>query len=113
MRSDRTAEPTKNDGRTSTTRKKAAASAPRGAGKSDVVTTPGQMIITVENRGLELGERLREHLESAGQLQCTEHGQTVMAVTIYGRENGWVDSRWTTCCEGLEKQAAAIVKARY
>jgi hypothetical protein len=34
-------------------------------------------------------------------------------VIIHGRENGWFDSRWTTCCEGLERQAAGILKERY
>ncbi len=38
--------------------------------------------------------------------------EPVVAVTILGRENGWFDSRWTTCCEGLEKQAVAILKER-
>ena len=29
-----------------------------------------------------------------------------------GRENGWFDATWTTCCEGLTHQALAIVKER-
>lgn len=70
------------------------------------------MRITIEDLGPSHRERLRERLESAGKLRCTEHGQGVIAVTLHGRENGWFDSRWTVCCEGLEKQAAAIVKER-
>ena len=70
------------------------------------------MKITIRDRGLALGERLRERLERAAQLRCAEHGQPVVAVTIHGRENGWFDSMWTTCCGALEKQAAAIVKER-
>ena len=72
----------------------------------------GEMRITIEDLGPSLRERLRERLESAGRLRCVEHEQGVIAVTLHGRENGWFDSRWTTCCEGLERQAAAIVKER-
>jgi hypothetical protein len=57
-------------------------------------------------------EQLRERLEHAAQLRCAEHGQPVVAVTIYGRENGWFDSVWTTCCTTLETRAGAIVKGR-
>jgi len=70
------------------------------------------MQITVVDRGLSLRERLRERLDLAAQLQCAEHGQPVVAVTIHAQENGWFDSRWTTCCESLEQRAAAIVKER-
>jgi len=71
------------------------------------------MKITIEDRGRPtLQERLRERLELAADLRCAEHGQPIAAVTIHGRENGWFDSTWTTCCESLERQAAAIVKAR-
>jgi hypothetical protein len=70
------------------------------------------MKITIEDRAMALRERLRERLERAARLRCAEHGQPVDAVTIYGRENGWFDSRWTTCCEGLTQQAVAIVKER-
>jgi len=68
--------------------------------------------IIIEDRAQAVRERLRERLEHAARLRCDEHGQPVEAVIIYGRENGWFDSRWTTCCEGLERQAAAIVKQR-
>ena len=57
-------------------------------------------------------ERLRERLEHAAALRCSEHGQPVAAVTIHGRENGWFDSVFTTCCESLETRAAMIVKGR-
>lgn len=57
-------------------------------------------------------ERLRVRLEHAARLRCAEHGQPVAAVTIHGRENGWFDSVWTTCCSALETQAGAIVKER-
>ena len=70
------------------------------------------MKITIEDRGLTLRERLRERLDSASRLRCTEHGQEVVAVDIHARENGWFDSIWITCCEGLEQQATAIVKKR-
>ena len=70
------------------------------------------MQVAVNDRGSELKERLRSRLERAAQLRCPEHGQAVVAVTIHGRENGWFDSRWTTCCADLERQAAAIVKDR-
>jgi hypothetical protein len=72
----------------------------------------GEMRITFVDLGPSHRERLRERLESAGRLKCTEHEQGVIAVTLNGRENGWFDSRWTVCCEGLERQAVAIVKAR-
>jgi len=70
------------------------------------------MIINIVDRESMLKERLRERLERAATLRCDEHGEPIVAVTIAARENGWFDSRWTTCCEGLERQAVAIVKER-
>lgn len=70
------------------------------------------MKISIAARGPELGEKLRERLARAADLRCTEHGAPVTAVTIHDRENGWFDAMWTTCCEALEKRAAAIVKSR-
>lgn len=70
------------------------------------------MKITVASLGVGQQERLRERLELASQLRCPDHDQQVVAVTIYGRENGWFDARYTTCCEVLEQQAVAIVKER-
>ena len=70
------------------------------------------MRITIEDREHTLQHRLRERLDRAARLRCAEHGQPVVAVTINARENGWFDSRWTTCCERLERQAVAIVRER-
>jgi hypothetical protein len=70
------------------------------------------MQITIDDRGEALRHRLSERLARAGGLRCSEHGQPVVAVDISVRENGWFDSRWTTCCETLEQQARAIVKDR-
>ena len=74
------------------------------------------MRITVNDRAPELRdrlqERLRDRLEQAAQLRCAEHGRPVVEVTIHGRENGWFDSTWTTCCAALERQATSIVKDR-
>ena len=70
------------------------------------------MKITVADTEMRLHERLRERLDRAAQLRCDVHDQPVVSVTIYNRENGWFDARWTTCCETLEKQAVAIVKDR-
>ena len=70
------------------------------------------MIVTIQDREQTLRERLRERLARAAALRCGEHGEAVVAVTIHGRENGWFDSQWTTCCEGLERQASAILKHR-
>ncbi|HEY0156821.1 MAG TPA: hypothetical protein VGF28_05955 [Thermoanaerobaculia bacterium] len=71
------------------------------------------MQITIEDRGRDtLRQRLRDRLDEAAALRCTEHDQTVVAVTIHGRENGWFDTRWVTCCDALEQRAAAIVKER-
>ncbi len=70
------------------------------------------MSITIRDLGLALRERLRERLDRAAQLRCAEHDQPVVAVIINGRENGWFESRWTTCCESLERQAVAIVRER-
>ena len=70
------------------------------------------MDITFIDRGQPMRDRLRERLARAADLRCSEHGQSVVAVTIHGRENGWFDSQWTTCCEALERQATAIVKHR-
>jgi hypothetical protein len=70
------------------------------------------MNVTIKDLGLSAQERLRERLERAARLLCPDHKQAPVAITIHGRENGWFDARWTTCCEALEKQAAAIVKQR-
>lgn len=70
------------------------------------------MKITIVDREQTLLTRLRDRLERAALILCAEHGQPVEAVTIHNQENGWFDSRWTTCCEGLERQAGAIVKER-
>ena len=75
------------------------------------VLTEG-MKITYRQATDTLRERLRPRLEGAAQLRCAAHGQSVVAVTIHGRENGWFDALWTTCCTGLETQAKAIVKDR-
>jgi hypothetical protein len=70
------------------------------------------MKINIKDRGYALRNRLSDRLERAGVLRCAEHGLPVVAVDISVRENGWFDSRWTTCCETLEQQARAIVKDR-
>jgi hypothetical protein len=71
------------------------------------------MQVTVEDRGRGiLRDRLRDRLDRAAALLCTEHGQPVTAVSIHARENGWFDAMWVTCCESLQQQAAAIVKDR-
>ena len=70
------------------------------------------MRITIVDREHVLRQRLSERLERAALLQCPAHGERVVEVTISARENGWFDARWITCCEDLERQAAAIVKDR-
>jgi len=70
------------------------------------------MTVHIEDRAHILGNRLRDRLDSAALLRCTEHGEPVTAVIIHARENGWFDAIWTTCCERLERQASAIVKGR-
>ena len=75
-------------------------------------TSRDTMKITIADLGPGMRERLSERLDRAAQLRCTEHDQPPVSVTIYGRENGWFDARWTTCCESLEQQAVAIVKER-
>lgn len=80
---------------------------------STTTATAVPMKITIEDRGRStLRERLNDRLADVARLRCAEHGRAVVSVIIHGRENGWFDSRWTTCCEGLERQAAAIVKER-
>lgn len=75
-------------------------------------TRDSAMAITIRDRGERLRERLRDRLDRAALLRCVEHDQPVVAVAIHGRENGWFDSMWTTCCDALERQAVAIVKER-
>jgi len=70
------------------------------------------MKVFVKENGSSLRERLRDRLEMASALRCKDHNEPVISVTIHERENGWFDSVWTTCCEGLERRASAIVKAR-
>jgi hypothetical protein len=77
-----------------------------------VNATAEPMKITYRELPITLRERLRERLERAAQLRCAEHGLPVAEVTIHGRENGWFDSLWTTCCTVLETQAGAILKGR-
>ncbi|MCU1231646.1 MAG: hypothetical protein JWO97_4530 [Acidobacteria bacterium] len=75
------------------------------------------MRITIEGREHTLREqlrnRLRERLHDTTQLRCAEHGGPVVAVSIHGRENGWYDTMWTTCCDELERRASAILKKRF
>ena len=75
-------------------------------------TATETMRVTIVDRGLRLRELLRERLDRAAELLCGEHGQPVVAVTIHGRENGWFDASWVTCCASLERQATAIVRDR-
>ena len=70
------------------------------------------MQITIEDAEGRLRNRLRERLESAGALRCPDHDQPIEAVIIHGRENGWFDSNFVTCCETLERKASAILKRR-
>ena len=70
------------------------------------------MRVAVNARGPVLRERLRDRLDQAALLRCSEHGEPVVAVTIHDRENGWFDSMWETCCCALERQATSIVKDR-
>ena len=70
------------------------------------------MRITIEENGTQLRNRLRDRLDRAGKLKCADHGRGIESVTIEGRENGWFDSRYITCCERLEKQAIDIIKER-
>lgn len=70
------------------------------------------MKITIDERGAAIRERLRERLDRAAQLRCSEHDKPVESVIISSRENGWFDCRWITCCERLEVAAAAILKLR-
>ena len=70
------------------------------------------MKITIEDRAEVLRHRLRERLDRAAELRCAEHGEAIVAVTIHGRENGWFDSTYITCCEALQLQATAVVKER-
>ena len=70
------------------------------------------MKITIEDRGEVLHQRLRDRLVRASRLRCADHDQAVVSVVIHGRENGWFDSTWNTCCERLEQEASAIIKSR-
>lgn len=77
------------------------------------MTSPQKpMQVTVEGPEHSLQSRLRERLDHAATLECHEHRQKVVAVHIHGRENGWFDTRWTTCCEHLEREAIKIVRGR-
>jgi hypothetical protein len=76
------------------------------------MSASANMKITIVDREYGLRERLRGRLEQAGALRCAAHGKGVAAVTIHERENGWFDVRWTTCCDALRAEAAAIVKER-
>jgi hypothetical protein len=71
------------------------------------------LIVTIKDRTGQLRERLHGRLENAERLLCKEHGRSVVAVTIHGRENGWFECMWITCCDRLEQRAAAILKLRY
>jgi uncharacterized protein YqkB len=71
------------------------------------------MKITVDDRGTaSLRARLDDRLKRAAALRCADHGSAVIAVKIVARENGWFDALWTTCCDSLNRDAAAIVRDR-
>jgi hypothetical protein len=70
------------------------------------------MKVIIDNRGAPLRERLRDRLERAALLRCDHHGEKIVAVTIHGRENGWFDATWTTCCDALKEKAHTIVRER-
>jgi hypothetical protein len=70
------------------------------------------MRVTIADRHTEIGHRLREKLDHVAQLRCEDHDLPVTSVAIDARENGWFDSRYTTCCERLETRAAAILGTR-
>jgi hypothetical protein len=70
------------------------------------------MKIKIEARATTFEQRLQDRLTKAGDLRCNVHGDGVVAVTITDFENGWFDSRWTTCCEQLTQQAVSIVGNR-
>lgn len=71
------------------------------------------MNVTMKDLSPAYRERLKDRLAQAAQLECAEHEQKPTAVDIHGRENGWFDARWTTCCEALEQKAVAIVRERF
>jgi len=70
------------------------------------------MTVTIIDKSHWLGDRLVPRLKQVEELRCDEHGQKVVGVHIVSRENGWFDSRWTTCCKALEQKAVGIVKER-
>ena len=70
------------------------------------------MQITFDDKHARVRDRLRERLERVGELRCADHQQAVIGVIINARENGWFDSRWTTCCEKLEREATKILGSR-
>lgn len=74
--------------------------------------TAKNMQIKIDDRDMRIAERLRERLDRAAKLRCPDHDQSPVSVTIHGRENGWFDAQWTTCCESLEQQARTILKDR-
>ena len=71
------------------------------------------MKVTFQSSRLAPDDRLRERLSRIDALRCPVHGDGVEAVTITRFENGWFDSRWTTCCDGLSATAATIIGQRY
>lgn len=71
------------------------------------------MKVTVQSSRPAPDDRLRDRLSRIGALRCSVHGGGVEAVTITRFENGWFDSRWTTCCDDLTTRAASIIGSRY
>lgn len=70
------------------------------------------MNVTVDDRLAMLRPQLNERLTRVGALRCAVHDEPVGAVTINARENGWFDSRWTTCCDAFERRVSSVLGSR-
>lgn len=81
-------------------------------GRRTPAVGPDGIRITLKDRRAMFGGRLQARLGRVEKLRCEEHGQPVLAVVIDTHENGWFDSRWTTCCDTLERAATKILGIR-
>jgi hypothetical protein len=75
-------------------------------------STNTSMQITFRDRHATLHAKLQDKLGKVAELRCDDHEQPVVAVVIDALENGWFDSRWTTCCQNLAGHAATILGNR-
>lgn len=80
------------------------------AAVDEPIAAHGRMRVTFRGIKPDARNGWQHCLDRAAELRCAEHGETITAVIINGRDNGSFDPIWITCCKGLDLQATALMK---